>query len=155
MNIAVCIKQVPDTETKIKINENKQWINEDDINFILNPYDELAVEEGLKLKETNNGVVTIISLGPERVAASIRSALAMGADRGILLKSDEQRDSLGIAKALADEIKTQDAKIIFMGKQSVDYDNSIVGQLTAELLHYNCVPICVKLDIERKGSCKS
>ena len=77
MRIVVCVKQVPDTETKIKIRDDKKWIDESEINFILNPYDEFAVEEGLKWKETHGGDVTIISLGPERVAAAIRSALAM------------------------------------------------------------------------------
>jgi electron transfer flavoprotein beta subunit len=74
--------------------------------------------------------------------------LAIGADSGVLLKDDNHRDSIGIAKALADEIKLQGSQLVFMGKQSVDYDNSIVGQLTAELLDFNCVAVCVKLDIE-------
>ena len=66
MNIAVCIKQVPDTETKVKISGDNKWIEEGEINFILNPYDEFAVEESLKLVEANGGEVTIISLGPDK-----------------------------------------------------------------------------------------
>ena len=72
----------------------------------------------------------------------------MGADNGILLKDDNERDSLGIAKALAEEIKTLGSEIVFFGKQSVDYDNSIIGQLTAELLNYNCISIVVDLKID-------
>ena len=149
MKIVVCVSHVPDTATRIKVGSDGKSIDPAGVTYVINPYDEYAVEEALKTKEkSGDGEVIVVSLGSDSSKETIRKALAMGADRGILLKSDEQRDSLGIAKALADEIKTQDAKIIFMGKQSVDYDNSIVGQLTAELLHYNCVPICVKLDID-------
>ena len=89
MNIAVCVKQVPDTEAKIKISDNKKHIDESEINFILNPYDEFAVEEALKTKESLDGEVTIISLGPDRVTSAIRNALAMGADKAIHIKVDD------------------------------------------------------------------
>ena len=72
----------------------------------------------------------------------------MGADSGVLLKDDNYRDSMNVAAALADEIKAQDAKIVFFGKQSVDYDNSIVGQLTAEMLGYNCVSVVVDFKLD-------
>ena len=149
MKIVVCVSHVPDTATRIKVGSDGKSIDPAGVTYVINPYDEYAVEEALKTKEkSGDGEVIVVSLGSDSSKETIRKALAMGADSGILLKSDEQRDSLGIAKALADEIKAQDAKLVFMGKQSVDYDNSIVGQLTAELLDYNCVPICVKLDID-------
>ena len=148
VNIAVCIKQVPDTETKIKINENKQWINENEINFILNPYDELAIEEGLKLKEANNGVVTIISLGPERVAASIRSALAMGADKAIHIKSEKNpTDAMVVAKALAEILKVGNYDIILTGKQAIDDDQAQVAALLSEILAIPAVTVVTKLEI--------
>ena len=149
MKIVVCVSHVPDTATRIKVGSDGKSIDPAGVTYVINPYDEYAVEEALKTKEkSGDGEVIVVSLGSDSSKETIRKALAMGADSGILLKSDEQRDSLGIAKALADEIKAQEAKLVFMGKQSVDYDNSIVGQLTAELLDYNCVPICVKLDID-------
>jgi electron transfer flavoprotein beta subunit len=149
MKIVVCVSHVPDTATRIKVGSDGKSIDPAGVTYVINPYDEYAVEEALKTKEKfGDGEVIIVSLGSDNSKETIRKALAMGADSGILLKSDEQRDSLGIAKALADEIKAQDANLVFMGKQSVDYDNSIVGQLTAELLKYNCVPICVKLNID-------
>ncbi len=148
MKIVVCVSHVPDTATRIKIGSDGKNIDPAGVTYIINPYDEYAVEEALKLKEkSGSGEVVVVSLGGENNKETIRKALAMGADSAILLKDDQQRDSFGVAKALAEEIKVQDAKIVFMGKQSVDYDNSIVGQLTAELLGYNCVAICVKLEI--------
>lgn len=148
MKIVVCVSHVPDTASRIKVGADGKTIDPTGVTYIINPYDEYAVEEALKLKEKlGTGEVVIITLGGDNSKETIRKALAMGADSGILLKDETQRDSFGIAKALSEEIKIQNARIIFMGKQSVDYDNSIVGQLTAELLGYNCVPVCVKLDI--------
>ncbi|MDX1701996.1 MAG: electron transfer flavoprotein subunit beta/FixA family protein, partial [Melioribacteraceae bacterium] len=94
------------------------------------------------------GEVVAISLGGEENKDSIRKALAMGVDSGVLLKDSETKDSLGLAKALAEEIKSQDAQLVFFGKQSVDYDNSITGQLTAEILGYNCVSVVVGFEVE-------
>jgi electron transfer flavoprotein beta subunit len=148
VNIAVCIKQVPDTETKIKISENKQRIKEDEINFILNPYDELAVEEGLKLKEANGGDVTIISLGPERVTSSIRSALAMGADKAIHINSEKNpQDAMVVAKALAAILKEGNYDIILTGKQAIDDDHAQVAALLSEILAIPAVTVVTKLEI--------
>jgi electron transfer flavoprotein beta subunit len=149
MKIVVCVSHVPDTATRIKVGRDGKTIDPSGVTYILNPYDEYAVEEALKTKEKlGSGEVVVVTLGAENSKETIRKALAMGADSGILLKDDSQRDSIGIAKALAEEIKSQGAQLVFMGKQSVDYDNSIVGQLTAELLGYNCVAVCVKLDMD-------
>lgn len=149
MKIVVCVSHVPDTATRIKVGNDGKSIDPTGVTYIINPYDEYAVEEALKIKEkSGTGEVVVITLGNESSKETIRKALAMGVDSGILLKDETQRDSMGIAKALAEEIKTQQAQLIFMGKQSVDYDNSIVGQLTAELLGFNCVAVCVKLDID-------
>ncbi|GIK61387.1 MAG: electron transfer flavoprotein subunit beta/FixA family protein [Ignavibacteriota bacterium] len=149
MKIIVCVSHVPDTATRIKVGNDGKTIDPAGVTFIINPYDEYAVEEALKMKEKIGSVeVIVITVGTESSKETIRKALAMGADSGVLLKDENRRDSIGIAKALADEIKNQGAQIVFMGKQSVDYDNSIVGQLTAELLDFNCVAVCVKLDID-------
>lgn len=148
MKIVVCISHVPDTATRIKVGSNGKTIDPAGVTYIINPYDEYAIEEALKIKEKSGaGEVVVITVGSESCKETIRKALAMGADSGILLKDDNPRDSYGIAKALADEINSLGARLVFMGKQSVDYDNSIVGQMTAELLDFNCVPVCVKLDI--------
>ena len=150
MKIAVCISHVPDTATKIKIGSDEKSIDTNGVTFIINPYDEFAVEEALKTKEKFGGEVIAISLGNNSNKETIRKALAMGVDRGVLLKDDNPRDSVSVAKALAEEIKAQECEIVFCGKQSVDYDNSIVPQLIASILGYNCITVVVDLKIEDK-----
>ena len=149
MKIAVCVSHVPDTATKIKLGEDEKTIDPDGVTYVINPYDEYAIEEALKTKEKfgNDSEVIIISLGTDSSKESIRKTLAMGADSAVLLKDETERDSFGVAKALADEIKLQGCEIVFCGKQSVDYDNNIIGQLIAELLEYSCITVVVDLKI--------
>jgi electron transfer flavoprotein beta subunit len=148
MKIAVCVSHVPDTATKINIGSDGKTIDPNGVTYIVNPYDEFAIEEALKTKEKLGGEVVVISVGNDANKETLRKALAMGADSAVLLKDENQRDSFGIAKALAEEIKLQNAELVFFGKQSVDYDNSINGQLTAELLNYNSVSVVVSLNID-------
>jgi len=149
LNIAVCIKQVPDTETKIKIAEDKTTIEETEINFIVNPYDEFAIEEGIKLKESHGGEVTIVSLGPDRITAAIRSALAMGADKAIHIRADKNPvDPAVISKALAEVLKSGSYDIILLGKQAIDDDNSQVPQLLSEHMGIPAITVITKLEID-------
>lgn len=148
MKIAVCVSHVPDTATKIVIGSDNKTIDPNGVTYIVNPYDEFAIEEALKTKEKLSGETVVLSVGKDANKETLRKALAMGIDNAVLLKDDNERDSLGIAKALAEEIKAQGAELVFFGKQSVDFDNSITGQLTAELLGYNCVSVVVDLKIE-------
>jgi electron transfer flavoprotein beta subunit len=150
MKIAVCVSHVPDTATKVKIGQDGKSIDPNGVTFIINPYDEFAVEEALKTKEKIGGdtEVIAISVGNDNSKETIRKALAMGVDRGILLKDEKNRDSFSVAKALSEEIKTLGCQLVFFGKQSVDYDNSITGQLTATMLGYSCVAVVVSLKIE-------
>ncbi len=148
MKIVVCVSHVPDTATKIVVGSDNKTIDSNGVTYVVNPYDEIAIEEALKTKEALGGEVVVISVGPDNNKESIRKALAMGVDTGVLLKDDNYRDSINVAKALAEEIKLQEAQIVFFGKQSVDYDNSIVGQLTAEMLGYNCVSVVVDFKLE-------
>ncbi len=147
MNIAVCIKQVPDTETKVKISDDHKSIVEDDINFILNPYDEFAVEEALKLKEAHEGDVTIICLGPDRVTSAIRSALAMGANKAIHIKADAVPADPGVtAEALARVLKEGSYDMIFTGKQAIDDDHAQMASLLGEKLGIPAVSVVVKME---------
>jgi electron transfer flavoprotein beta subunit len=150
MKIAVCVSHVPDTATKVKIGEDGKTIDPNGVTYVINPYDEIAVEEALKTKEKfgDDSEVIILTVGPDKSKETIRKALAMGADKGVLLKDDNQRDSFGIAKALAEEIKALGCELVFCGKQSVDYDNSITGQLLAEMLDYSCISVVVDLNID-------
>lgn len=149
MKIAVCVKQVPDTETRVKLTDDHNSIVEDGIKWILNPYDEFAVEEALKLKEAHQGEVTIISMGDAGIEKTIRDALAMGADKAVRLNSSRvPRDPSVVAKALADYLKDQDFDIIFFGKQAIDDDHSQTSQMVAHLLDLPCASVVVKLDVD-------
>lgn len=150
MKIAVCTSHVPDTATKVKVGSDGLSIDPTGVTYVINPYDEFAVEEALKTKEKTGGdsEVVVISLGSDSSKETIRKALAMGADKGVLLKDDNPRDSFAVAKALAEEIKAQGCELVFCGKQSVDYDNTITGQLIAEMLGYSCIPVVVEFNLE-------
>ena len=115
MNIIVCLKQVPDTESQIKIGSDGRSIMTDDIKWVMNPYDEFGVEEALRLKEKHGGEVTVVGLGPKRVTESLRTALAMGADKGVLVSDEalDGSDSLASAKAIAEAVKDLDYDLIF------------------------------------------
>lgn len=148
MNIVVCINHVPDTETRIKIGSDGASIDRTGVNHMLSPYDEIAVEEALRIREKFKGEVTVISLGPDVHKETLRKALAMGVDKAVLLKDDSVRDSFAVASALADEIKHMSADVILFGKQSIDYDSAQVGTLVAELLGFPSVAVVVKLEIQ-------
>jgi electron transfer flavoprotein beta subunit len=148
MKIAVCVSHVPDTASKINIGSDGKTIDQTGITYVVNPYDEFAIEEALKTKEKTGGETVAISLGGIANKETLRKALAMGIDNAVLLKDDSYRDSLSVAKALAEEIKVQGSELVFFGKQSVDFDNSVVGQITAELLGYNCVSVVVSFILD-------
>jgi electron transfer flavoprotein beta subunit len=148
MKIAVCVSHVPDTAAKINITGDGKGIDKTGVTYVVNPYDEYAIEEALKTKEKFGGDTVVISLGGEANKETLRKALAMGIDNAVLLKDESQRDSLSVAKALADEIKFRNSELVFFGKQSVDFDNSVTGQLTAELLGYNCISVVVDFKLD-------
>ncbi len=147
MNILVCVKHVPDTETAVKIGADGKSIQTQDVNFILNPYDEFAVEEALKLKENKDGEVTLITLGPEEAKKSLRTGLAMGADKAIHVACDAMHDSNTVATCLANAIKDQSYDVIFCGKQAVDDDNAQTPIMLAEKLGLPNVSAVVQLEI--------
>ncbi len=147
MNILVCVKHVPDTETAVKIGADGKSIQAQDVNFILNPYDEYAVEEALKIKEEKGGEVTLITVGPEAAKKSLRTGLAMGADKAMHIVCDTAHDSLATASCLGEAIKDNSFDIIFCGKQAMDEDNGQVPIMLAELLGLPNVSAIVKLDL--------
>lgn len=137
MKIYVCIKQVPDTETKIRLNPDKSGVDSTGIKWIINPYDEFAVEEALKLKTANpTASVVVLSVGPKkRISEALRTALAMGADEGILVDAPENIDTFLTAKALAKAIQQDGSpNFVFTGKLSIDDNQSSVSQQLAEFL---------------------
>ncbi len=149
MNIIVCIKRVPDTESRLSIGSDKTSVEDGGVKFILNPYDEVAVEEALKIREsTGTGTVTVMTLGGEESKETLRTALAMGADEAVLLKGAPSRDGLGTAEKLAEVISTRSCDLILFGKQAVDDDNLQVPTMVAELLDLPCANVVVSLQVD-------
>ena len=149
MKIAVLIKQVPDTETKIKTKADGSGIEAEGTKYIVGPYDEFAIEEAIKTKEKNAGSeVTVVSLGPVRCVEAIRTALAMGCDKAIHIDDEGSNpDAYVTAKSLAKVIADKGFEIVFTGKQAIDLDSSQVTQQVAEFLGWPQVTILEKLDI--------
>ncbi len=149
MKIAVCLKRVPDTETRIKIAPGGQKIDEAGVKFIPNPYNDFAIEAALLLKQKAGGEVVAISLGPDAAQEVIRTALAMGADRGVHLKTDGQPyDTLSVAQALAAELKAGSYDLILLGKMAIDDYNHAMGPVLGALLGLPSVSAVTALTIE-------
>jgi electron transfer flavoprotein beta subunit len=138
MRIYVCVKQVPDTETRIKLTSDQQGLETQGIKWVINPYDEFAIEEAVKYKEAHpEAQVTAITLGPKsRVNNALLTAMAMGADDSILIDCDSQLDSLTTAKALAKAIQAEgEFGLIFAGKLAIDGNLNAVPLMLAEILN--------------------
>ena len=154
MKIFVCIKQVPDTETKIKIGPDASSIDTNGIKWVINPYDEYAIEEAVKYREANAGTqVFALSVGPnKRVSESLRTALAMGADEGVVVNAPENIDSYSTARALAEVIKAEGgADLIFTGKLAIDDNASSVSQMVAEFLGMPHATVVSKFSMSPEG----
>ena len=147
MKLVACVNHVPDTTAKINVGSDGKSIDRAGVGFIINPYDEFAVEECLRLKEKNGGEVIVVSLGGDSHKETLRKALAMGADKAVLLKDETARDSYSVARALADYAKELSPDIMFFGKQSIDGDDAAVGSMVAEMLELPSVSVVVKLEV--------
>lgn len=147
MNILVAISRVPDTTTKIIVGSDGKTIDNNNIKFILNPYDEFALEEALRIKEKIGGTVTAITVGNDLNAETLRNALAMGADNAVLIKTDSDFDSYFVAKNIADYAGKATPDIILLGKQSIDFDSLQIPSYLAEFLNLPLVTIATKIDI--------
>jgi electron transfer flavoprotein beta subunit len=141
MKILVMVKQVPDTATQVKIGGDGKQIDTAGITWIVSPYDEFAVEEGLRIKEKRGqGEVVAVSLGPDRVKEALRSALAMGCDRAVHINDPTlaTADTLTTARALAAVIKQEAPQLVLCGRQAIDDDMGAVGAQLAEILGWPC-----------------
>ena len=147
MKLVACVNHVPDTETKVKVGSDNKSIDRTGVNFVINPYDEFAVEECLRWKEKFGGEVIAVTLGGDTHKETLRKSLAMGVDKAVLLKDDSPRDSYSVARALADYLKEISPDAIFFGKQSIDSDDGAVGGMVAEMLGFPSVSVVVKLEV--------
>lgn len=147
MNILVLIKQTFDTEEKIVLENGA--ISEDGVEFIMNPYDEYAVEEAITLRDEHGGEVTVITVGPERAESALRTALAMGADKAVIVDDEDiETDEYSIAKILAAVIKDREYDIILGGNMAVDNGSGQVGPRLAEELNIAQVTTITKLTVD-------
>jgi electron transfer flavoprotein beta subunit len=149
MKILVPIKRVPDPDTKIRVAADGAGIETDGVKFAVNPFDAIALEEALRLKEKGaaSGEIVVVSIGGDECAEQLRSGLAMGADRAILVKSAATLDSLAVAKVLAGVCKKEQPGLVLMGKQAIDDDSSQAGQMLAALLGVGQVTFVSKVEV--------
>lgn len=148
MNILVLLKQVPDTETKIRISGDKKSIEKGDIKWVINPYDEFAVEQALKTKEQlKTGSVTVVSVGPDRAIEALRTAIAMGADNACHVKVEGEADTYLVSRALAEVVKKENGQLVFSGKQGIDDDQAATPSYVAELLSWPSASMVVKCEV--------
>lgn len=148
MNILVCVSRVPDTATKINIGDDGKTIDDKGVKFVVNPYDEFAIEEALRIPEKDGGEVTVVTVGPEKSTDILRTALAMGANKVVLVKSDDDFDSYFVAKNLAEVAGEINPDLILMGKQSVDYDSLQIPSYLGEMLDMPSVSVVSKLTLD-------
>jgi len=149
MELVVLVKQVPDTESLIEIAGDGVSIKTQDIKWVMNPYDELAVEEALQIREAQGGSVTVVSMGPQKAVETIRTALAMGADKGVHINDPaaEGSDALATAKILSAALKEIPFDLIIAGHRAVDEDNFQVASAVAEYLGIPQVSMVVKAEL--------
>jgi electron transfer flavoprotein beta subunit len=146
MKILVCISNVPDTTTKITFNSNNTEFNQSGVQFILNPYDELALSRAIELTEGGNGSVTVVNVGMADTEPTIRKALAIGADDAIRVNATPL-NSFFVASQIAAIAKEGNYDLILTGRESIDYNGAQTGAMLAEMLDIPSISIIKKLDV--------
>lgn len=155
MKIIVCVKDVPDTESNIRIAHDGKGIEEESVTFILNPYDEFAVEEALRIKESNGGEVTALTVGLQSSERVLRACFGLGVDHGILMRDDNfTNDPFITASTLASYLRNISFDILLFGKKGVDLNYGQVGVMVSEILGIPSVSAITKLELrESKVLC--
>lgn len=150
MRVAVCIKQVPDAEARLRIRKDNLWLEEDDLRYVINESDEYALEEGLALAEKTGGEVVVISLGPDRVKEALRKGLALGAQRAVHLVDAgfQDGDARATAKALAAVIAKEEVDLVLTGSQSDDLGYGSTGSMIAGHLGWPHAWLVMGLEVE-------
>jgi electron transfer flavoprotein beta subunit len=144
----VTVKRVPDPETTIRVKSDGSGISTDNVKYVINPFDEIAIEEALRVKEKlGGGEVILVSIGAKVVSEQLRTGLAMGADRAILVACEQELDSLAVARILAKLVEKENPDLILMGKQAIDDDANQAGQMLAALLGYSQATFASKVEL--------
>ena len=152
MKILVAVKRVVDYNVKIRVKSDETGVETANVKMSMNPFDEIAVEEALRIREAGKAQeVAVVSLGPQKCQETIRSALAMGADRGIHVLTDEEIQPLAIAKMLRVLVEREGPQLVILGKQAIDNDNSQTGQMLAALLGWPQGTFASRVDLDGGG----
>lgn len=151
MKILVAVKPVPNPDEKVKIKGDGSGIVLDNIKMVVNPFCEIAVEEALRVKEKQGGEVVVAMVGPRDGEQQVRTALAMGADRAVLVEAGSDLDSLAVAKVLSKIVDEEKPGLVLLGKQSVDDDNNQVGQILSAVLGWPQATFASKLELSVDG----
>ena len=149
MKIVVPVKRVVDYNVKIRVNADGSGVDLANVKMSMNPFDEIAVEEALRLKEAGKAEEVIaVSVGPQQAQETLRTALAMGADRAILIKTDMTTESLAVAKILKAIVDEENPGLVILGKQAIDDDANQTGQMLSALLGWSQAAFASNIDIE-------
>lgn len=147
MKVLVCVSKTPDTTTKITFSGDNKSVNYDGVKFIINPYDEHALAKAMELKEKQGAEITIINMGTADSDQIIRKCFAVGADKGIRIDA-EPMSGMQVAMAIASVVKDENFDVILTGRESIDYNGGMVGELLGEMLDIASVSYCSKMDID-------
>ena len=147
MKTLVTVKRVPDPETTIRVKPDGSGIVTDNVKYVINPFDEIAIEEALRIKEKLSGEVILVSIGAKVVTEQLRTGLAMGADRAVLILCEQELDSLAVARVLAKLIEYEKPELVLMGKQAIDDDSNQAGQMLAALLGWPQATFASKVEL--------
>jgi electron transfer flavoprotein beta subunit len=148
VKILVTVKRVPDPETVIKIGPDGTSVGTDNVKWVVNPFDEIAIEEALRIKEKVSGTeVVLVSIGQKNSQEQLRTGLAMGADRAILVLSDQTLEPLAVARILQKLVDGEKPDVLLLGKQAIDDDSNCVGQMVAELLGWPQATFASKVEL--------
>jgi electron transfer flavoprotein beta subunit len=149
MKVLVPVKRVVDFNVKVRVKPDGSGVDLQNVKMAMNPFDEIAVEEALRLREAGKATeVVVVSVGPAQSAETIRTGLAMGADRGILIRTDQSTEPLGVAKALKAVVALEQPGLVILGKQAIDDDCNQTGQMLAALLGWPQATFASKLVID-------
>ena len=147
MNILVCVSAVPDTTTKITFVDNNTKFNSEGVQFIINPYDELALTKALELTEAQGGEVVVVTVGEATTEPIIRKALAIGAHKAIRVNT-KAMDGMHVAKAIASAIEGQSFDLVMTGRESIDYNGGQVAGLLSELLGFGLINVVTEISVD-------
>ncbi|WP_344697573.1 electron transfer flavoprotein subunit beta/FixA family protein [Sphingomonas rosea] len=148
MKVLVAVKRVIDYNVKPRVKMDGTGVDLANVKMSMNPFDEIAVEEAIRLKEKAGATeIVVVSVGPQKAQETIRTALAMGADRGILVQTDDEIEPLGVAKILAKIVEEEQPQVVLLGKQAIDDDSSQVGQMLGALTGYGQGTFASKVEI--------